>query len=226
MKIPIIINNRNLLTYPKKMVEDLKTFEGVGEIILLDNGSTYEPLIEWYNSNPCEIIKTSNNGHLSPWIIDLPKKLSSDFYVVTDPDLDLSETPKDSLVFLLEKLKSHTNYDKIGLSLKNWEVSIDSPYHQFLKDWSVINWDTNSIYDGLLVNQKIDTTFAMYHINKNYAGQSCATYKPYSVNHIPWEFTSKTIMNMKEENYEYYYYLKNSNSSSSYKWFIGFDNLK
>ena len=99
MKIPVIINNRNLLTYPKQMFEDLKSFNDIGDITIVDNDSTYEPLLEWYETKPCEIIKTSNNGHLSPWLIDLPKKLTSEFYVVTDSDLDLSTTPKDSLLF-------------------------------------------------------------------------------------------------------------------------------
>jgi len=220
MKIPVIINNRNLLTYPKNMLEELKTFDSIGEIIIVDNGSTYEPLLDWYNTKPCEIIKTANNGHLCPWIIDLPKKLSLDYYVVTDPDLDLTETPKDSLLFLKEKIISNPKYNKIGLSLKNWLVSEDSPYYDFLKKWAETTWDPQSIHDGLLINQKIDTTFAIYSIHKNHIGESCATYSPYSVNHIPWEFTKNYIEDIETQNYEYYNYLVNSNSSSSYKWFI------
>ena len=222
MKIPVIINNRNLLTYPKQMFEDLKSFNDIGDITIVDNDSTYEPLLEWYETKPCEIIKTSNNGHLSPWLIDLPKKLTSEFYVVTDSDLDLSTTPKDSLLFLVNKMNKYPEYCKIGLSLKNWLVSENSPYHNFLKNWAITNWDINSVYDGLLPNQKIDTTFALYNINRHYRGHNCATYLPYSVNHIPWEFTNDLIMNMEEMNYEYYYYLKNSNNSSSYKQFINF----
>jgi hypothetical protein len=223
MKIPIILNNRNLLTYPKKMLESLTDFDDVGDIIIVDNDSSYEPLLEWYETKPCEIIKTSNNGHLSPWIIELPNKLSSDFYVVTDSDLDLSITPKDSLLFLKNKMLEYSEYCKIGLSLSNWEVPQSSPYHNFLKNWAKTNWDVNCVRDGLLLNQKIDTTFAMYHKNKNYRGHNCATYLPYSVKHIPWEFTQEIIDDMKNKNYEYYYYLINSNSSSSYKKFINFN---
>jgi GT2 family glycosyltransferase len=57
-KIPIIIMNFNLLTWPNQMVEDIKKFDNVGDIIIFDNGSTYEPLLEWYSTKPCEIIKT------------------------------------------------------------------------------------------------------------------------------------------------------------------------
>jgi hypothetical protein len=226
MKIPIIINNRNLLTYPSKMMNELKSFDNVGDIIIVDNGSTYEPLLEWYETKPCEIIRTTNNGHLSPWVIGLPEKLNSEFYVVTDPDLDLSITPKDSLLFLEDKMRTHSQYCKIGLSLKNWEVSENSPYHTFLKNWAKTNWDVNSVNDGLLVNQKNDTTFALYHINRHYRGNNCTTYLPYSANHIPWDFTYEMLNNIKTYNYEYYFYLLNSSSSSSYKKFIKFNEME
>lgn len=222
MSIPVIINNRNLLTYPKQMVETLQGFADVGDIIIVDNSSTYPPLLDWYATKPCKIIKTNLSSYLTPWDINLPIELKSRFYIVSDPDLDLSITPKDTVVYLKEKINHEQTYDKIGLSLKNYNVSESSPYHMFLKAWSATTWDTNSIKNGLLTNHKIDTTFAIYDIKRNPRGESCATYLPYSVNHIPWNFTNQDIKNMKRENYEYYYYLCNSNTSSTYKSFINF----
>lgn len=224
MSIPVIINNCNLLTYPRQMVNSLSRFDNIGDIIIVDNNSTYEPLLDWYDTNPCTVIRTTHSSHLTPWNIDLPKNLKSKYYIVTDPDLDLTITPLDSLNYLLEKIKHHAEYDKIGLSLKNWNVSELSPYHQFLNSWANITWDPCSIHDGLLTAQQIDTTFAIYNINNDHRGNSCATYSPYSVNHIPWEFTTELINNMKTSNYEYYFYLCNSNGSSSYKTFINFKN--
>ena len=222
MSIPVIINNCNLLTYPKQMVASLAEFDDIGDIIIVDNNSTYEPLLDWYATNPCKIVRTNSSHHLTPWYINLPQQLKASFYVVTDPDLDLSITPKDALVYLQDKIKYNNTYDKIGLSLKNWNVSSTSPYYQFLKDWSSITWDVSSLKNGLLTNQQVDTTFAIYDINRNPCGKSCATYLPYSVNHIPWEFSSEYIRDLKTNNYEYYYYLCKSNNSSSYKAFIDF----
>jgi hypothetical protein len=226
MKIPIIINNRNLLTWPSKMVEDCKNFDNVGEIIIVDNQSTYEPLLEWYKTNPCEIIYSENNGQSCPWIINLPQKLGSKYYVVTDPDLDLSQTPKDCLNFIQEKLEKYDEYSKIGLSLHNWEVSEDSPYHSFLKTWASFNWDSTSVVDGLLTNQLIDTTFGMYNLDKGpHSGKNCAAFSPYSARHIPWEITIDVIKDMKNKYFEYFYYLSNATDASSYKNFIGFKNF-
>jgi hypothetical protein len=225
MKIPIIVNNRNLLTWPSKMVEDCKKFDDVGEIIIVDNGSTYEPLLEWYKTNPCEIIYTENYGQSCPWIINLPEKIGSEYYVVTDPDLDLSQTPKDSLNFIKEKLLKYVEYSKIGLSLYNWEVPENSLYHHFLKTWSIVNWDSNSVVDGLLTTQQIDTTFGMYNINKGpNSGKNCTTHTPYSARHIPWEITNDDIRDMENKNNEYFYYLSHATSAASIKNFIGFKN--
>lgn len=223
MKIPIIINNRNLLTWPSKMVEICKTFDEVGEVIIVDNESTYEPLIEWYKTNPCEIIYSKNNGQSCPWVIDIPQRLGSKYYVVSDPDLDLTDTPKDCLLYLKEKMEKYQEYSKIGLSLYNWEVPENSPYHHFLKTWSIVNWDINSVVDGLLKNQLIDTTFGMYDLDKGpISGKNCSTYKPYSARHIPWEITNDVIRDMNNKNFEYFYYLSNATTASSYKQFIGF----
>lgn len=225
MKIPIIINNRNLLTLPSKMVDVCKTFDDVGDVIIVDNNSTYEPLLEWYKTNPCEIVYSENNGQSCPWIINLHQKLGAKYYVVTDPDLDLSQTPKDCLLFIKDKMEKYQDYSKIGLSLYNWQVPENSPYHHFLKTWAIVNWDENSVSDGLLVNQLIDTTFGMYDIDKSRnSGKNCATYLPYSARHVPWEMTNDVIMDMKEKDFEYFYYLSSATSASSFKQFVGFNN--
>lgn len=226
MKIPIIINNFNLLTWPSKMLDVCKTFEDVGDLIIIDNNSTYEPLLDWYKTNPCDIIYcNNNNGQSCPWILDIPNKLGYKYYVVTDPDLDITYTPKDCLIFLREKMEKYQEYSKIGLSLENWQVSENSPYYHHLKNWAITNWDEDSIFDGLLTNQIFDTTFGLYNLEKNInSGKNCTTYKPYSAKHIPWEITNDIILDMENKNYEYFYYLSNATSASSYKAFTSFNN--
>jgi hypothetical protein len=223
-KIPIIINNRNLLEWPKKMVEVCKTFESVGDIIIIDNGSSYEPLLEWYRTLPCEIIYSENGGNISPWVLKIPEKYNFDYYVVTDPDLDLSETPKDCLLFLRERMERYEKYGYIGLSLSNFQQPINNPYHYHLKTWAHHNWINSPLQDGLLLNQIVDTTFAIYKSNRNHRGESCATNYPYSAKHIPWNFTNDELNNIKNFNYEFYYYLMEAGESCSYKRFVGFEN--
>jgi hypothetical protein len=38
------------------------------EPIIVDNASTYPPLLSWYETNPCKVIRLSINcGHRAPW---------------------------------------------------------------------------------------------------------------------------------------------------------------
>lgn len=226
MKIPVIIINRNLLTWPSKMVEDLKTFNDIGDIIIVDNQSTYEPLLEWYKTNPCEVIHCSTNyGQSAPWNLNLPKGRGFGFYVASDPDMDLSETPKDCLSYLVDKMQKYPQYDRIGLGLSNYNVSEESPYHHWLKSWNERTTGPNTTTDGLLTQQPVDTTFCMYNVDRHFSGPSCSTQHPYSARHIPWDITKDEIYNLKEKNYEFYYYLKHATSSASYKGFVGFDKI-
>ena len=69
-KIPVIITNFNLYTWPKAMVKKLKQMQDVGPILILDNGTTYAPTLEWYEqlkleANDVAVIRTGGNfGHL------------------------------------------------------------------------------------------------------------------------------------------------------------------
>lgn len=222
MKIPVIIINRDLLTWPSKMVEHIKTFDSIGDIIIVDNQSTYKPLLDWYKTKPCDIIYSDFNGQSSPWDMNIPERMGYDYYVVSDPDLDLSETPKDCLIHLKNKLESHNEYDRIGLSLSNYIVAENSPYAPHLQTWYDNCWKPESIKDDLFTEQAFDTTFGIYHIERHFSGKSCCTNKPYSAKHIPWEITYEELYSLKTSNPEFFYYLKHASPSTSYKAFVNF----
>ena len=44
----VVINNRNRLTTTRNMVEKLLSLNPDEHIIIIDNESTYPPLLEWY----------------------------------------------------------------------------------------------------------------------------------------------------------------------------------
>lgn len=217
--------NFNLLTWPKQMIENLKTFDDVGDIIIFDNCSDYEPLLDWYKTKPCEIVVSDfNRGHCGPWDFGLINKLNSEFYVVTDPDMGLDETPKDCLNFLHEKMLKYQEYDRIGLSIIDYaNPTPNTPHYGWMKHIYHEFWDETMKEDGLLKKHLIDTTFGMYNINKNKSGSSCATDYPYCVKHLPWSITNEQLNDLKEYNYEFYNYLKTAHYSSSYKTYVNFE---
>lgn len=214
-KIPVVINNRDLLTWPKKMVEKLQTFNNIGDIIIVDNDSRYEPLTEWYKTLPCEIVYTQKNlGHVGAWASGVINKLNSKYYVVSDPDLGIDDLPLNTLDYLLENLQKH-NLQKIGLGLE-WEITpSNSPYYNHIMSYEKPRWDNSRNVNGIYLDIQIDTTFALYAKDSYFIG-GASTGKPYIAKHYPWYMTTEE----RKNNDEFMYYLNRANSSSSYKTFL------
>jgi hypothetical protein len=215
MKIPVIINNRNFLTWPKAMVERIKEYDSVGEIIIVDNDSTYPPLLEWYATNPCRIERLDTNvGMGAPWVSGVVKQLNGAPYVLTDPDMGLGETPDDTLLYLLDKLNT-LQIGKVGLGL-DWQiVEKKSPYYERLNLYEKSRWDNSPVQDGVSMEVQIDTTFALYNVDHYFIGGGSTTF-PYVTRHYPWEFSIEEARNSEE----FMYYMNNATSASSYKTLI------
>jgi hypothetical protein len=215
MKIPVIINNRNFLTWPKAMVERIKEYDGVGEIIIVDNDSTYPPLLEWYATNPCRIERLNDNlGMGAPWVSEVVKKLNGVPYILTDPDMGLEDTPDDTLLYLFDKLNT-LQLDKVGLGL-DWQiVEKKSPYYERLNLYEKSRWSNSPVKDGVHTEVQIDTTFALYNVDHYFIGGGSTTF-PYVARHYPWEFSIEEARNSEE----FMYYMDNATSASSYKTLI------
>lgn len=211
MSIPVIINNRDLLTWPKAMVERISRYEGVGDIIIVDNDSSYSPLLEWYNTNPCKIVRCSNLGHAGAWISGTVAKLGSSVYVVTDGDLGLDDTPDNTLLHLKDILTT-ISPDKVGLGL-NWEIVEEkSPYYNRLNLYEKGRWESSRVINNVYMDVAIDTTFAMYNSSLYFIG-GASTPSPYIARHYPWELSIEEI----RSNPEFKYYLDRASHSCSYK---------
>lgn len=216
MKIPVIINNRDLLTWPKAMVERIKKYDNVGEIIIVDNASTNEELLEWYKTKPVDqILFCENKGHTAPWALNIVKSFINPYYVVTDSDLGLEDTPDNTLIYLLEKEKE-LKLGKVGLGL-NWQiVKQESPYYNHMQGYELRRWLKTKVISDVAVDVPTDTTFALYSRPHYFIGGG-STFAPYVARHYPWELTDEQF----DQNEEFKYYIKNASNSSSYKWFLG-----
>ena len=86
---PIIINNRDRLTTTKKMVEDLFKLNKNSRIHIIDNASTYVPLLEWYEviKDRVTIHKYHNVGHLALWSTGMIKSFADEWLCYTDSDI-------------------------------------------------------------------------------------------------------------------------------------------
>jgi hypothetical protein len=218
MKIPVIINNCNLLSWPRAMVEQIRRYRSVGEIIIIDNGSTYPALLEWYDTNPCTVIRTANVGHKAPWITGVVKELAKDheWYVVTDPDLDLTGTPDDTLEYLQEKIVE-SQLQKLGLLLDLEAVKPGMIYHRYLQWFERGRRFSSPIINDIMTRVTVDTTFAIYPTAcKNYFIGGGSTMSPYQARHMPWLYTKETMA----ADAEFSYYLEHASTSASIKTFL------
>lgn len=159
--IKIVINNRNRLTTTKNMVEKLLELNPLEEIIILDNDSTYPPLLKWYDTlwSNVRVYYLKNEGHLALWSTGLDKKLD-EYFVYTDSDIILNENfPKNWMSKMYQVLKKY-NTKKVSLAL---EIN-DLPDHYRYKNQVIRNenrWWLEQVEDGIY-KADTDTTFSLY----------------------------------------------------------------
>ena len=210
-QIPIIINNRNRITFLLQLISSLEK-KGYSNIFIIDNNSTFPTLLEYYAKCPYHVFRLKQNaGHLALWKTDIYKKFINDYYVYTDPDVvPIDECPDDFLSFFKDTLEKYKFAQKVGFSLK-----IDDLPDCYSKKDEVINWEKQyfetKVEDHLYLAQ-VDTTFALYrpwaNNGANYCVQTFRTAYPYSVRHMPWYINSS---NLPEEEQ---YYIEHSETST------------
>lgn len=197
--IPIIINNFNRITTLKRLIDDLEQ-RGYHNIHIIDNKSTYPPLLEFYeqNLNKYKIYRLNKNiGFKALWKSGLWKKFMFSNYCYTDSDLSLVEDCPDDFMekfyLLLEKyLKVH----KVGFSLK----IDDLPNHNQKKN-EIIEWESKFYSqekeDNVFV-APIDTTFALYRPfskrgKRDGTDEILRVGNPYQCYHLPWYNDSENL---------------------------------
>jgi len=118
--IPIYIIAYNQYTYVKNMVEQCLRLSDIGKIFIIDNGSTYQPLLNWYSDNvpsikDVELIKRSENGGSHVWKKYL--HLFPDEYIVTDPDLLFNPKMPNDAISILSNIRKEFDVAVVGLAL-------------------------------------------------------------------------------------------------------------
>lgn len=211
-EIPIIINNRNRYEYLLKLIDSLDK-RGYSNIIIIDNDSTFPPLLEYY-SNICkyEVIYLKKNlGHLALWKSNFFNKFKNNFYVYTDPDVEIYENcPNNFMEYLLNALVENPRVQKIGLGL----ITNDLPDSYNLKK-SVIEWEkrfTSVNFNDNFYKSNVDTTFALYRPftsgGSNDFKLTLRSKYPYLIHHLPWYINSNSISDEDQ------FYINNSKSST------------
>lgn len=211
--IPIVINNFNRLSTTKKLADDLNTL-GYTNIHILDNNSTYSPLLAYYENCPyivkrldsnMEFLAIYNSGYINEW---LGKR---EWIAYTDCDIELNpNTPKDFIETLIKTTEKY-HKTKGGLALK----IDDLPDNEYANHYKIRERDAHwskelekDVYDAC-----VDTTFCVIKPGLPFDYQAIRIAGDFTARHIPW-YTN--FSNLDEEEL---YYLSTSSDNSSYKRF-------
>lgn len=215
--IPIIIISFNQLFYLKQLIDFLKK-HNYTNIIIIDNNSTYKPLLNYFDTIASTVaihLLKENFGHLVFWKNkELFHKYSKGYYVVTDADIvPIEDCPEDFVLHFKRILDKNLQVTKVGFSLKIDDIPESNPNKQKVIDWEQQFWK-NKTKDGNY-NASIDTTFALYrpkneYKNLSYFLRAIRTNQPYIAMHGGWYFDIKDLT-VEQNNY-----FKVANESSSW----------
>jgi len=210
--IPVFIVSYNRLTTLKGMLE---YFAQIPELkpIVIDNASTYPPLLEFFERDRSfELIRLTNN--IGPWScftrnfhLGFP---SSNYFAFSDCDLDLSGVPLDVIRKMKQGLKQHPERIKVGISLEiNDLPKHDIHRYHFIQGSEKICWQKKL---GEYWDVNVDTTFALYrNVPQVYKiTDSLRLDRPYTGRHVPWY---NDPANLDEEER---YYLAHARRDCSY----------
>lgn len=193
--IPIIINSRNRVTMLRQLVNWCK--QVTDQIIILDNDSDYEPLLEYYKEIKTEVtVKFLKQNFGSVALYRSGENLNHPLFVYTDHDvLPRAECPLDVLEVFKDELLS-SSFNKVGFGL---EIRDLPDYYDLKQD--VINWESKFWQrrhkDKFFIGM-IGHTFALYHHSKpswkyNKVVECLRTDYPYVARHLPWYVDSQNL---------------------------------
>lgn len=202
--IPIYINNRNRLTTTRNLVDHLIQL-GYSDIHIIDNASTYEPLLDWYN-----IVKQyltihrciENYGQSALWLSGIHRQLSGEYVVYTDSDIELNRNTPSGFIEQLAGLLDKHNVEKAGLAIeyKNLPATATNKKNIAIEQryWNklVKKEELPSYY------APIDTTFAVLRTGMPYSWmlKAIRVAGPYTCTHTPW-YLDYDNLNEEEQYY-------------------------
>lgn len=185
---PIVVICRDRFTPVRELLCWL-TAAGYTRPILLDNASTYPPLVDFLATTDAEVVRLgSNMGHLAPWSTELRERLDPEGpFVVTDCDVVPDEDcPADVVEHLAGVLLRYANVDKVGLGLRIDDLPDCYALKAEVLEWESLFWESE-IAPGVF-QAGVDTTFALYRspAERHSCDRALRTGAPYRARHLPW----------------------------------------
>lgn len=192
-ELPIFINSRDRLDSLRALVDWLVA-AGHTRIIILDNASTYPPLLDYYrsldSSDVTNVVYLHHNiGHTAIWDSGVLERLDIRTpYVYTDSDVVPDENcPRDLVRHLLLGLKRYPWLDKCGVALRVDDIVLTDSATKWQCQFSRLLLDDDFFF------APTDTTFALYNNYRHYTLNMSARTRRLQARHIPWYYAPDNI---------------------------------
>jgi hypothetical protein len=185
---PVFIPVRDRLT-PLLALLDWLERRGRVEVWLIDNASTYPPLLEFLDATEHRVVRLERNlGHRSPFLSGtVQREAHGRHFVISDPDVvPDDDCPPDAIEHFLDLLDRYPEIDKVGFGLRIDDLPDGYPLAGDVRAWESRFW-TDEIEPGVY-RADIDTTFALYRPleRRHREDRSLRTGSPYLARHTPW----------------------------------------
>jgi hypothetical protein len=216
--IPIVILNRDRLYPLMDQVTSLRN-KGYHNITIIDNQSTYQPLLDWYKQSGLDVFYndiTENSCHAFRDLVLMqhPKfiEITSNWYVFNDSDIIPLDSVPDNFIDDLVAYAIRHGKTKVGMSIKIDDLDLSYPLNAWVHGYESAYW-TNAIIDGdvELYPHPIDTTFAVHApgILPTWSNDTLRVGHPYIVKHAPFYYNPEDLPDDEK------YYLEHMNKQSS-----------
>lgn len=212
-RIPLVIINFDQLTLTKQLIDEIVRKQLNVEIHIIDNMSTYEPLLDYYGQmvrlapGLLSIHRLDRNyGHTAMWSCPGIKDHilgSHTHYILTDPDLDIRNVPRDVIEVSFEEMGKHSA-SVVGLSLDITRYKPEMGIFDYQKEkaW----WSTR--LNERCFQALVDTTWGLRTRDAyNFSGTHIRLDSPYTAIHVPWDYAA----GLAAVPPDYIRYMKNAN---------------
>jgi hypothetical protein len=192
--VPILIICRDRLTELSQLVTWLET-AGYRRIVLVDNASTYEPLLRYLDETSHVTMRLAQNlGHRVVWEGRVLEKMGhDDIYVVTDCDVvPDDQCPPNVVEYFAGLLLRYGDVDKVGFGLRIDDLPDCYSFKRDVQDWESQFWEHEIEQD--VYRADIDTTFALYRPGTAFSiDRALRTGPPFVARHLPWYADSANL---------------------------------
>ena len=184
----VLIIGYNQYTYINKMVSQIEKY--TNDIVIVDNNSTYEPLLNYYSTYKYTLLKMDKNYGHKVYEQEFLKGIFGNLFIITDPDLEFNKKLPNNFIESLIKISNHHKAGRVGFAIEISSPNIrpELTYAGMpLKLWEGRFWQ-GKIQDNNyeLYNAPIDTTFCLLNTKYNYNGLSIRVAGNFICKHLPW----------------------------------------